>query len=73
MKIWLTLAEAAQRIQGDAALSSAERRIRRWVAAGELRMVHGHFRAEEVLATEKRMRSRRGRPRKQSLRSGGDM
>lgn len=33
MKTWLTLKEAAERIQGDAALASAERRIRRWVEA----------------------------------------
>lgn len=64
MSRWLTLAEAAKRIQGDAAQASAERRIRRWVEAGELRPLAGRFRAEDVLAAEKHMRARRGRPRK---------
>lgn len=70
MKTWLTLTEAAQRIQGDAALASAERRIRRWVDSGDLRPLAGRFRAADVLATEKRMRARRGRPRK-NLGAGG--
>lgn len=64
MKTWLTLTEAAKRIQGDAALASAERRIRRWVESGDLKPVAGRFRAADVLATERKMRSRRGRPRK---------
>ncbi|MFJ2502567.1 hypothetical protein [Microbacterium sp. NPDC087592] len=64
MSTWLTLTEAAKRIQGDAALASAERRIRRWVESGDLKPLAGRFRAADVLATEKKMRSRRGRPRK---------
>lgn len=66
MKTWLTLKEAAQRIQGDAELASAERRIRRWVESGDLMPLAGQFRASDILATEKKMRSRRGRPRKRS-------
>jgi len=65
MKTWLTLTEAAERIRTDGtALASAERRVRRWVDAGELTPLAGRFRAADVLATEKKMRSRRGRPRK---------
>lgn len=64
MKTWLTLREAAQRIQGDAELASAERRIRRWAQSGDLVPLAGRYRATDVLATEKRMRARRGRPRK---------
>jgi hypothetical protein len=65
MKTWLTLTEAADRIRAEStALASAERRIRRWVEAGELQPIAGRFRTKDVLATEKRMRSRRGRPRK---------
>lgn len=66
MRTWLTLTEAVQRIQGDAALASAERRIRRWVESGDLRPLAGRFRANDVLATERKMRARRGGPRKQS-------
>lgn len=65
MNTWLTLAEAAERIRAEGtALASAERRIRRWVEAGELKPLAGRFRAADVLAAEKLMRSRRGRPRK---------
>lgn len=64
MNTWLTLTEAAQRIQGDAALASAERRIRRWVESGDLKPLAGRFSAADVLAAERRMRARRGRPRK---------
>lgn len=64
MKTWLTLTEAAEHIQGDVALASAERRIRRWVAAGELTQLAGRFLLSDVLAAEKRMRGRRGRPSK---------
>jgi hypothetical protein len=48
MTAWLTLTEAAQRIQGGAALASAERRIRRWVASGDLRPRAGHFAISEA-------------------------
>ncbi|WP_315072198.1 hypothetical protein [uncultured Microbacterium sp.] len=51
MSPWLTLAEAA-------------RRIRRWVESGDLTPFAGRFRAADILATEKKMRARRGRPRK---------
>mgnify|MGYP001546699852 CR=1 FL=1 len=65
MKTWLTLTEAAERIRAEGtALASAERRIRRWVESGDLKPLAGRFRAVDVLATEKKMRSRRGRPRK---------
>lgn len=65
MKTWLTLSEAAERIRVEGtALASAERRIRRWVESGDLIPLAGRFRAADVLATEKKMRSRRGRPRK---------
>jgi hypothetical protein len=65
MKTWLTLTEAAERIRANGtAITSAERRIRRWVDAGELVPLAGRFRLADVLATEKKMRSRRGRPRK---------
>lgn len=57
MKIWLTLQEAA-----DVA-GRTERTIRNWVDAGELRVRHGRYMRDEVLATERRMRSRVGRPR----------
>lgn len=60
----LTLTEAAQRIQGDAAPASAERRIRRWVESGDLKSLGGRSRAADVVATETKMRSSRGRPRK---------
>ena len=56
MKIWLTLAEAA-----DAA-GRTERTIRNWVSTGELRRHHGLFDRQEVLGAEKRMRGRVGRP-----------
>lgn len=65
MKTWLTLSEAAERIRVDGtALASAERRVRRWIEAGELTPLVGRVRATDLLATEKKMRSRRGRPRK---------
>jgi hypothetical protein len=65
VKTWLTLAEAAERIRAeDTELASAERRIRRWVAAGELPVLAGRFRLADVLAAERTMRGRRGRPRK---------
>jgi hypothetical protein len=65
MKTWLTLAEAAERIRAEGtAIASAERRIRRWVDAGELTSLAGRFRLADVLSAEKRMRGRRGRPRK---------
>lgn len=58
MKIWLTLAEAA-----DVA-GRTERTIRNWVDAGELRPRHGRFMRDDVLATERRMRRKVGRPRR---------
>jgi len=58
MKIWLTLAEAA-----DTA-GRTERTIRNWVDAGELNPRHGRYMRDDVLATEQRMRGRVGRPRK---------
>lgn len=65
MKAWLTLAEAAERIRKEGTtLASAERRIRRWVEAGELLPLAGHYKADDVLRAEKVMRARRGRPRK---------
>lgn len=59
MKTWLTLAEAA-----DAA-GRTERTIRNWIAAGELEVHHGRFMRDKVLATERRMRRKVGRPRKE--------
>ncbi|WP_136051187.1 hypothetical protein [Microbacterium sp. K36] len=71
MKTWLTLAEAAERIRTDGtARASAERRIRRWVDAGELKPIAGRFLVVDVLAAEKAMRSRRGRPRKAASKGG---
>lgn len=54
---WLTLAEAAERVGRD------ERTIRRWVEREELAPMMGRFREADLIATEKRMRSRVGRPR----------
>jgi hypothetical protein len=58
MKVWLTLAEAA-----DVARRT-ERTIRNWVDAGELVPRHGRYLRDEVLAAERRMRLKVGRPRK---------
>lgn len=59
MKIWLTLAEAA-----DVA-GRTERTIRNWVDAGVLKSpVPGRFQRDAVLAAERTMRRRVGRPRK---------
>ncbi|AZS46658.1 DNA-binding protein [Microbacterium oxydans] len=58
MKEWLTLREAA------AVAGRTERTIRNWIAAGELSQKYGRFARDEVLAVEKRMRRRVGRPRK---------
>ena len=58
MKIWLTLAEAAE------VAGRTERTIRNWVDADELKPRYGRFLREEVLAAEQRMRRRVGRPRK---------
>ncbi|WP_336502143.1 helix-turn-helix domain-containing protein [Microbacterium paraoxydans] len=58
MKSWLTLAEAAE------VTGRTERTIRNWVSADELRPRHGRYMRDEVLATERRMRRRVGRPRK---------
>ena len=57
MKIWLTLAEAAE------AAGRTERTIRNWVNAGELVPRFGRFIKDDVLATEQRMRRKIGRPR----------
>lgn len=62
MKIWLTLAEAA-----DVA-GRTERTIRNWVDANELTRRHGRFMRDEVLAAERRMRRKVGRPRKNTKR-----
>ncbi len=62
MRIWLTLAEAA-----DVA-GRTERTIRNWVDAGEVTPRHGRFMRDEVLAAERRMRRRVGRPRKSAER-----
>jgi len=53
--MWLTQEQAAER----AGVTS--RTIRNWVAWGEIRPRLGKFREAEVVATEKRMRARRGR------------
>lgn len=58
MKIWLTLAEAAT------VAGRTERTVRNWVKAGEIVPVYGRFVRDEVLATERRMRRRVGRPPK---------
>lgn len=58
MKTWLTLAEAA------VVARRTERTIRNWVKAGEIAPVHGRFVREDVLATERRMRRKVGRPAK---------
>ncbi|WP_102191514.1 helix-turn-helix domain-containing protein [Microbacterium aurantiacum] len=59
MKIWLTLSEAA-----DVA-GRTERTIRNWVDAGVLKSpVPGRFQRDAVLAAERTMRGRVGRPRK---------
>lgn len=59
MKIWLTLQEAA-----DVA-GRTERTIRNWVDAGVLKSpVPGRFQRDAVLAAERTMRRRVGRPRK---------
>lgn len=65
MKIWLTLAEAA-----DAA-GRTERTIRNWVASGELNPRQGRYMRDEVLAAEQRMRRKVGRPRKDTNREAG--
>lgn len=71
MKTWLTLTEAAERIRAEnTAIESAERRIRRWAEAGELKATAGRFRLADVLDTEKRMRAKRGRPRKTNPNAG---
>lgn len=62
MKIWLTLAEAA-----DVA-GRTERTIRNWVDANELTPLHGRFMRDEVPAAEQRMRRKVGRPRKSTKR-----
>lgn len=64
MTVWLTLGEAA-----DVA-GRTERTIRNWISAGELQAFYGRFAREQVLATERRMRRRVGRPPKGSERSG---
>lgn len=62
MKIWLTLTEAAE------VAGRTERTIRNWVDANELTPRHGRFKRDEVLAAERRMRRRVGRPRKSTKR-----
>lgn len=59
MKEWLTLTEAAE------VAGRTERTIRNWVDAGVLKTpVHGRFTRDAVLAAERTMRRRVGRPRK---------
>jgi len=59
MKVWLTLQEAA-----DVA-GRTERTIRNWVEAGVLETpVPGRYQRDAVLAAERTMRRRIGRPRK---------
>ncbi|MFJ6547440.1 helix-turn-helix domain-containing protein [Microbacterium sp. NPDC091676] len=60
MKIWLTLQEAA-----DVA-GRTDRTVRNWVEAGELSTRLGRFHRDEVLAAERRMRRKVGRPRKKA-------
>jgi len=58
MKTWLTLAEAA------GVAGRTERTIRNWIESGELQARHGRFLRDDVLAAERRMRRKVGRPRK---------
>lgn len=53
--MWLTQEQAAARAGVTA------RTIRNWVAWGELTPRLGRFKESDVIATEKRMRARRGR------------
>lgn len=55
---WLTLKDAAARV------GKTERTIRNWVSWGELKPQMGRFSERELLAVEKAMRGRRGRPPK---------
>lgn len=56
MSGWLTRKQAAARVK------RSERTIRRWEEAG-LRTFHGLFRESELVAMDKEMRSRVGRPK----------
>lgn len=55
---WLDLAQAAKRA------GRSERTVRRWIEAGHIKLVLGRMREGELLEVERRMRGRRGRPRK---------
>jgi len=55
--MWLTQEQAAARAGVTA------RTIRNWVAWGEIKPRLGRFDEKELVATEKRMRARRGRRR----------
>jgi transposase len=57
MKI-LTIAEAAQ-ITGK-----SKRTIYGWIQRGELKPIRSYIDLDELLATEKKMAEKRGRPRK---------
>lgn len=58
MKTWLTMQEAA------GVARRTKRTIWNWINAGELEPRHGRFLRDEVLATERRMRLKFGRPRR---------
>lgn len=53
--MWLTQEQAAERA------GVTTRTIRNWIAWGELTPRLGRFKESDVIATEKRMRARRGR------------
>lgn len=55
---WLTLTDAAKRV------GRSERTIRNWVAWEEIKPTMKRFRESELIAVDKRMRARVGRPRK---------
>lgn len=55
--MWLTQEQAADRA------GVTPRTIRNWVAWGEIKPRLGRFAEADVVATEKRMRARRGRRR----------
>lgn len=58
MSAWLTVAEAAERVDRDV------RTIYRWQEAGHLRIMLGRVLEAQLLEADKLARGRRGRPRK---------
>lgn len=60
MRMWLTQEQAAARA------GVTPRTIRNWVAWGEIKPRLGRFAEADIVATEKRMRARRGRRRASS-------